>query len=83
MWLDYFLMGLENTGNVLAAICGGAAAVVMAALVLAVVLLTIAAALGAVFNMITDAMARRWEKTGKRPANRWAEIIERGRHREE
>lgn len=83
MWQSYFLMGWENTGAVLAAFFGGAAAVILALLVLAVVLLALVAAMSALFDRITGAMAKRWEKKGKRPASRWAEIIARGHRREE
>lgn len=83
MWQSYFLAGWENTGAVLAAFFGGAAAVLLALLTLAVVLLALVAILSILFDRITGAMARRWEKTGKRPAYRWAEIIAGGRHREE
>ena len=79
MWQTYFLMGWENTGAVLAAFFGGAAAVFLALLVLALV----AVVLAVLFDRITGAMAKHWEKTGKRPAYRWAEIIAGGRHREE
>lgn len=83
MWQSYFLAGWENTGAVLAAFFGGAAAVLLALLTLAVVLLALVAVLSILFDRITGAMAKRWEKKGKRPAYRWAEIIERGRQREE
>lgn len=83
MWQSYFLMGWENTGAVMAAFFGGAAAVLLSLLALAVVLLALVAVLAFLFDRITGAMAKRWEKTGKRPAYRWAEIIARGRHREE
>ena len=79
MWQTYFVMGWENTGAVLAAFFGGAAAVFLALLVLALV----AGVLAVLFDRITGAMAKHWEKTGKRPAYRWAEIIAGGRHREE
>lgn len=83
MWQAYFLAGWENTGAVLAAFFGGAAAVLLALLSLAVVLLALVAVLAFLFDRITGAMAKRWEKNGKRPAYRWAEIIARGRTREE
>ncbi len=83
MWQAYFLMGWENTGAVLAAFFGGAAAVFLAIALLALVLLAMVAALSVLFDRITGAMAKRWEKTGRRPAARWAEIIARGNRREE
>lgn len=83
MWKSYFLAGWESTGAVLAAFFGGATAVVLALLVLALVLLALVAVLAVLFDRITGAMAKRWEKTGKRPAYRWAEIIARGRRHEE
>lgn len=83
MWQAYFLMGWENTGAVLAAFFGGAAAVFLAIALLALVLLALVAALSVLFDRITGAMAKRWEKTGRRPAARWAEIIARGNRREE
>lgn len=83
MWQTYFLMGWEHTGAFLALFLGGLAAVLLGLLVLAVCLLALVAVLSVLFDKITTAMARRWEKTGKRPAYRWAEIIAGGRHREE
>ena len=83
MWQAYFLMGWENTGAVLAAFFGGAAAVFLAIALLALVLLALVAALSVLFDRITGAMAKRWKKTGRRPAARWAEIIARGNRREE
>ena len=65
MWQSYFLMGWEHTGAFLALFLGGLAAVLVAVL-------------SVMFDRITRAMAKRWEKTGKRPAYRWAEIIARG-----
>lgn len=83
MWQSYFLLGWEHTGAFLALFLGGAAAALLALLSLAAVLLILVAALSVLFDRITGAMAKRWEKTGKRPAYRWAEIIARGWHREE
>ena len=83
MWQAHFLMGWENTGAVLAAFFGGAAAVLLAIALLALVLLALVAALSVLFDRITGAMAKRWEKTGRRPAARWAESIARGNRREE
>lgn len=83
MWQSYFLMGWEHTGAFLALFLGGLAAVLLALLALAVVLLALVAVLAVLFDRITRAMAKHWEKTGKRPAYRWAEIIAGGRHREE
>ena len=83
MWQTYFLMGWEHTGAFLALFLGGLAAVLLGLLVLAVCLLALVAVLSVLFDKITAAMARNWEKTGKRPAYRWAEIIAGGRHREE
>lgn len=83
MWQTYFLMGWEHTGAFMALFLGGLAAVLLGLLVLAVCLLALVAVLSVLFDKITAAMARRWEKTGKRPAYRWAEIIAGGRHREE
>lgn len=83
MWQAHFLMGWENTGAVLAAFFGGAAAVFLALMVLTLVLIAMVAVLAGLFDRITGAMAKRWEKTGRRPAARWAEIIARGNRREE
>ena len=55
----------------------------MVVLLTLVVLLALVAALSVLFDRITGAMAKRWEKTGRRPAARWAEIIARGNRREE
>lgn len=81
MWQVHFLLGWEATGSVLATFFGGAAAVILAVLSLALLLMVIAAILNAVFNVVTDAMAGHWEKVGKRPGTRWAEIIAKGRSR--
>ncbi len=83
MWQEYFLTGWANTGNVLAMFLGGATAVVLAVAVMSAALLILGAVLAFAFNRVTDAMAKRWEKTGKQPPHRWAEIIARGRHRNE
>lgn len=83
MWQSYFLMGWEHTGAFLALFLGGLAAVLLALLALAVVLLALVAVLSVMFDRITRAMAKHWEKKGKRPAYRWAEIIARGRRHEE
>lgn len=83
MWQTYFLMGWEHTGAFLALFLGGLAAVLLGLLVLAVCLLALVAVLSILFDRITGAMAKHWEKTGKRPAYRWAEIIARGRRHEE
>lgn len=83
MWQAYFLMGWEHTGAFLALFLGGLAAVLLGLLVLAVCLFALVAVLAVLFDRITGAMAKHWEKTGKRPAYRWAEIIAGGRHREE
>lgn len=83
MWQSYFLAGWENTGAVLAAFFGGAAAVLLALLAVTAVLLVMVAVLAVLFDWITRAMAKHWEKKGKRPTYRWAEVIERGWHREE
>lgn len=78
MWQNYFVMGWQATGNVLAAFLGGTVAVVLFFLVMCLVLLALVAVLAILFDAITAAMAKRWEKVGRRPANRWAEIIARG-----
>lgn len=83
MWKAYFLAGWEKTGAVMAEFLGGAAAVLLMLLVLVAVLIILVAILDALFDKITSALARRWEKTGKHPAHRWAEIIAGGRKREE
>lgn len=81
MWQAHFLLGWEATGSVLATFFGGAAAVILAVLSLTLLLMVIAAILNAVFTVVTDAMASHWEKVGKRPGTRWAEIIAKGRSR--
>lgn len=82
MWKSCFIMGWKNTGAVLAAFLGGAAAVFLAISVLAVVLLVLVVVLDVLFDRITEAMAKRWEKNGKKPAYRWAEIIAKWNHNE-
>lgn len=83
MWQEYFFVGWNNTSAILATFFGGAAAVFLALALLALSLLILVAVLAALFDRITGAMAKHWEKTGKRPAYRWAEIIAGGLHREE
>ena len=57
------------------AIIGGAAAVILFALAL----LILALVAGVIFNLVTELMARHWEKTGKRPRNKLGQIIMRRR----
>lgn len=83
MWQAYFLMGWEQVSAVLSWFLGGLAAILLGLAVLSVCLLAMVAALSMLFDRITGAMAKRWEKTGKRPAYRWAEIIARGQRHEE
>ena len=83
MWQAYFLMRWEQVSAVLNWFLGGLVAILLGLAVLAVCLLAMVAALSMLFDRITGAMAKRWEKTGRRPAARWAEIIARGNRREE
>lgn len=83
MWQSYFILGWERTGAVMAAFFGGAAAVILALLTLAVVLLILVAVLDVLFDRITRAMVKHWNKTGKRPGYRWAQILAEEQHREE
>lgn len=78
MWQASFVSAWCSTWEVLAALGGGLAAVLLALLILAAALLVLALVLASVFNVATEAMARHWAKTGRSPKNRWAKIIQRG-----
>lgn len=82
-WAHAFLTGWQNTGAVVAMCLGGAAAVVLGLIVAALFAAVVFAIAGRAFDVATNAMAKRWEKTGRRPATRWAEAIARGRRHEE
>lgn len=82
MWTNFIAAWL-GTWEVASYIFGGLAALVLALLVLIVFISILVAALSMLFDRITGAMAKRWEKTGRRPAARWAEIIARGHRHEE
>lgn len=81
MWVNSFLTGWESMGGVVAMCLGGTAAIILGLFLLVAALFILAVVLGALFNVATDRMAKRWEKTGRQPPHRWAEIIARGRHR--
>ncbi len=75
----HFLAGWTATAEFMAMLGGALCAVLLAALLLGIAMALLAAALGAAFDAVTNALARRWKKTGCRPAGRWAEIIEKGK----
>ena len=58
----------------------GLAGILLAGIVVLAVLAILVAAAGALFDFTTDRLARRWNKTGRRPKGRWAAILERGWH---
>lgn len=82
-WANAFLTGWQNTGAVVAMCLGGVAAVVLGLIIAALFAAAVFAIVGRAFDATTNAMAKRWEKTGRRPDTRWAEAITRGRRREE
>lgn len=58
----------------------GLVGILLAGIVVLAALAILAAAAGALFDFATDRLARRWNKTGRRPKGRWAAILERGWH---
>lgn len=66
-----FVIGFESTGRVLLRIAGGCCAVLLLALTVLLVLVTFAA----LFDRVTDSLAKRWEEKGHRPRNRLERII--------
>ena len=58
----------------------GLAGILLAGIVVLAVLAILAAAAWALFDFTTDRLARRWNKTGRRPKGRRAAILERGWH---
>ena len=81
MWIESFVVGWEWLGNIMAMFMGCLAAAALGLLILLTVGVILFCIIAAVFNVVTDKMAKRWEKTGRQPAHRWAEIIARGRNR--
>lgn len=82
-WLDAFMTGWQTAGTV-AAMCLGGVAGAFVGIVALALLVAVVGALGSwAFDTITNAMAKRWEKTGRRPNTRWADAIARGRRNEE
>lgn len=67
----HFVDGWTAAAEFMAALGGGACAVLLGIVAIAL-LLSVA---GAIFDAVTKALARRWKKKGRRPAGRWAEII--------
>lgn len=66
-----FLMGFETIGQILLRIAGGSAAVLLFA---AAILLLLCVA-GLLFDWVTSALAKRWDKTGRTPKNNLERII--------
>lgn len=67
----YFTTGFYTMARIFLLAAGGAAAVCAAALILLILL----SFTGWVFDNVTEAMARRWKKRGKRPRGKLAGII--------
>ena len=67
--------GFMWTLRVILTILGGAAAVIL----LALTMIILAIVAGVIFNLVTELMARHWEKTGKRPRHKLGQIIMRRR----
>lgn len=67
----HFVAGWTAAAEFMAMLGGGVCAVFLG--VVAIVLLLSVA--GVIFDAATNTLARRWEKKGRRPAGRWAEII--------
>lgn len=66
-----FVIGFEATGRLLLRVVGGLSAVL---LLLVAVLLTLCVA-GLLFDMLTNALAQKWEKSGHVPRNKLERII--------
>lgn len=73
--IEYFAIGFVWIFRVILTILGGAAAVILCALALFI----LAVVAGVIFNVSTELMARRWEKTGKQPRHKIGQIIMRRR----
>lgn len=66
-----FIAGFQATAEVLLLVAGGAAAVMIAV----VVILLAGIVMGAVFDAVTNVMAKRWCKSGHQPRNKLERII--------
>lgn len=66
-----FVLGFETTARLLLLIAGGAAAVIL----FAAAVLLVACAAGAVFDAVTASLAKRWQRSGRKPRNRLERII--------
>lgn len=69
--LAEFTIGFRTVTSVLLCIAGGVAAIAVCA---AVTVLAVCVA-GLVFDAVTNAMAKHWNKTGHRPRHRLGRII--------
>lgn len=77
--IESFLAGFTWTARVLLCITGGVTALTAALFILGI----LAIGTGAVFNMATEYLARKWEASGKTPRHKLGRIIMgRGRSRE-
>lgn len=69
--MDNLTLGFEIVGQILLRVAGGTAAVIV---FLAAVLLVFCIA-GALFDWVTNAMAKHWEKKGYKPRGKLERII--------
>lgn len=74
-WVIHFTDGWRSVANALALVGGGLAAIIVHIAALALVMMFSIMVINAVFNCVTNALVKRWEKTGRRPSARWAQII--------
>lgn len=81
-WASAFGEAWVATTTIMATMLGIVAGVFLFILVAAVMVAVIGTLLAGAFDRITNRMADRWEKTGRKPHGRWAEVIAGGKHRE-
>lgn len=73
--IEFFASGFVWVLRVILTILGGATAVIL----FATALFILAFVAGVIFHLVTELMARRWEKTGKQPSHKLGQIIMRRR----
>lgn len=69
--IESFLVGFTWTARVLLCITGGVTALTAALVILSI----LAIGAGAVFNMVTEYLARKWGASGKTPSHKLGRII--------
>lgn len=69
--MEYFVSGFSVMAKCLLGIAGGAAALALALASIVLILLV----LGAMFDLVTTAMAKRWHQKGRHPKSRPARIL--------